>query len=83
MTTKSDSHCNKGWKRGIGECHGNVRQKAPYWRGVCSLSTKQAVKIREVGKCRMFYLISLLVYYEEVKKKRLRLEGGHASTQKN
>lgn len=28
---------------------GNVRQEAPYWREVFSLSIVQAVKIKEVG----------------------------------
>lgn len=55
---------------------GNVRQEAPYWREVFSLSIMQAVKIKEVDKFSVLPNVSAgLLRRGEKKKERFRLEG--------
>lgn len=52
----------------------NVRQEAPYWREVFSLSIRLAVKIKEVGKFSVLFNVPAGLL-RRAEKKEIRLEG--------
>lgn len=54
---------------------GNVRQEAPYWREVFSLSIMQAVKIKEVDKFSVLPNVSAGLLRRGEKKKEIQIRG--------